>query len=106
MVLWPAAAVIAFVLLVAAWALLSGGLMLGAAFRLKPDYGRGWLIFGGIVSIIYSVLLIVAPVIGALMLTWWLGAYALVFGAALLVLGFKLRARRHDRPQVVPQAAT
>jgi uncharacterized membrane protein HdeD (DUF308 family) len=106
MVLWPAAAVITFVLLVAAWALLSGGLMLGAAFRLRRDYGRGWLIFGGIVSIIYGVLLIVAPVIGALVLTWWLGAYALVFGAALLVLGFKLRARRHDRAQVLPQAAT
>jgi uncharacterized membrane protein HdeD (DUF308 family) len=104
--LWPASAVLAFVLLVAAWALLSGGLMLGAAFRLKEDHGRWWLALGGIVSIVYGGLLVLAPAIGALVLTWWLGAYALIFGIALLVLAFKLRARRDDRPRgALPQGA-
>ena len=42
---------------------------------------------------VYGVLLIVAPLIGALVLTWWFGAYALVFGVALLILAFRLRAR-------------
>jgi uncharacterized membrane protein HdeD (DUF308 family) len=98
-VLLPGLTVVAFVLLVAFWALLSGGLMLGAAFRLKADHGRGWLIFGGIVSIIYGALLVIAPLIGAIVLTWWLGAYALIFGIALLILAFKLRARRGDHPQ-------
>jgi uncharacterized membrane protein HdeD (DUF308 family) len=51
------------------------------------------------VSIIYGVLLVVAPMIGALVLTWWLGAYALIFGAALIVLAFRLKAQRRDRPQ-------
>ena len=37
-----------------------------------------------------------APVIGAVVLTWWLGAYALAFGVALLVLAFRLRARKDD----------
>ena len=106
MVVFPAGAVLAFVILVAVWALLTGGLMIGAAIRLKGDHGRGWLIFGGIVSIIYGVLLLIAPLIGALVLTWWLGAYALVFGVALLVLAFKLRARRDDhRAAAAPQAA-
>jgi uncharacterized membrane protein HdeD (DUF308 family) len=100
-VLLPGLTVVVFVLLVALWALLSGGLMLGAAFRLKADHGRGWLIFGGIVSIIYGVLLVIAPLIGALVLTWWIGAYALVFGIALLILAFKLRARRDEHPQAV-----
>jgi len=104
--LWPGITVIAFVLIVAAWAIVSGGLMLGAAIRLKIDHGRWWLAFGGIVSLIYGALLIVAPLIGALVMTWWLGAYALVFGIALLVLAFKLRARRHDPVRVVtPQPA-
>jgi uncharacterized membrane protein HdeD (DUF308 family) len=98
-VLLPGLTVVAFVLLIAFWALLSGGLMLGAAFRLKVDHGRGWLIFGGIVSIIYGVLLVIAPLVGAIVLTWWLGAYALIFGLALLILAFKLRARRDDHPQ-------
>ena len=98
-VLLPGLTVVAFVLLVAFWALLSGGLLLGAAFRLKADHGRGWLIFGGIVSIIYGALLVIAQLIGAIVLTWWLGAYALIFGIALLILAFKLRARRDDHPQ-------
>jgi uncharacterized membrane protein HdeD (DUF308 family) len=96
--LWPGITVLAFVLLIAAWAIVSGSLMIGAAFRLNRDHGRGWLVFGGIVSVIYGILLIIAPLIGAIVLTWWLGAYALVFGVALLILGFKLRSHRHDRP--------
>ena len=35
--------VLAFVYVVAAWALLSGILMLVSAFRLKKDHGRIWL---------------------------------------------------------------
>jgi uncharacterized membrane protein HdeD (DUF308 family) len=93
-VLWPGITVVAFVLLVAAWAIVTGGLMLWAAVRLDTDDTRWWLVLGGIVSLIYGVLLIVAPMIGALVLTWWLGAYALIFGVALLVLAFRLRARQ------------
>ena len=92
-VLWPGITVVVFVFLVAFWAIVTGILELAAAFRLQFIDGRGWLIFGGIVSVLYGALLIVAPVIGAVVLTWWLGAYALVFGVALVVLAFKLRAR-------------
>jgi uncharacterized membrane protein HdeD (DUF308 family) len=95
--LWPGIALLAFVLLVAAWALVSGALMIGAAFRLSTAHGRWWLLLGGVASVLYGLLLVIAPLIGALVLTWWLGAYALVFGVALLVLAFKLRARRTNR---------
>jgi uncharacterized membrane protein HdeD (DUF308 family) len=91
--MFPAAAVLAFVLLTAAWALLSGGLMLGAAFSLHISHGRWWLAFGGIVSIAWGVLLLLAPMMGAVVLTWWLGAYAIVFGVMLLMLGFRLRGQ-------------
>lgn len=78
---------------IALCSVVTGGLMLWAAFRLDADSGRWWLVFGGVVSLAYGALLIVAPIIGALVLTWWLGAYALIFGVALLVLAFRLRAR-------------
>ena len=50
----------------------------GGVGKLDPAYGRGWLIFSGIVSVLFGIALLVAPLIGAVVLTWWLGAYALV----------------------------
>jgi uncharacterized membrane protein HdeD (DUF308 family) len=96
-VLWPGITIVAYVLLVAAWAIVTGALMLGAAFRLNLDHGRWWLVLGGIASLIYGALLIIAPLIGALVLTWWFGAYALVFGVFMLMLALRLRARREQR---------
>jgi uncharacterized membrane protein HdeD (DUF308 family) len=89
---WPGITVLVFILLLAAWAIASGILMIGAAFRLHEQHGRWWLVLGGVVSVLYGALLVAAPFIGAVVLTWWIGAYALVFGAALLITAFRLRA--------------
>jgi uncharacterized membrane protein HdeD (DUF308 family) len=84
--LWPGLTAFAFVFMLAAWSIVTGILMAVAAFRLNPAYGRGWLVFGGIVSVLFGVALTIAPVVGLVVLTWWLGAYAIVFGITLLVL--------------------
>ena len=42
-VIWPGITVLAFVLLVAAWALVSGGTDILLSFRLKQEHGRIWL---------------------------------------------------------------
>jgi uncharacterized membrane protein HdeD (DUF308 family) len=97
-VLWPGITVLAFVLLLAAWALISGGLQIAAAFRVIS--GRWWLVFGGMVSIVYGALLVVAPLIGALVLTWWMGAWAIVFGALLIMAAFRLRSSRDQTPSI------
>jgi len=94
--LFPVGAVLAFVWVTAAWSIVTGVLMVVAALKLAPAYGRGWLIFSGIVSVLFGLALVLSPLIGAVVLTWWLGAYALVFGIALLVLAFKLREHRSD----------
>ncbi|SFD43387.1 DUF308 domain-containing protein [Methylobacterium sp. 13MFTsu3.1M2] len=92
-VLVPAAAVWAFVLLLAAWALVTGGLMIAAAFRLHLHYGRWWLGLGGVVSILFGLVLLINPGMSALVLTWWIGSYTFAFGIFLLILAFKLRAQ-------------
>jgi uncharacterized membrane protein HdeD (DUF308 family) len=103
----PGLTVLAFVLIIAAWAIITGVLELVAAFRLNIQHGRVWLAVGGLASIVFGALLIVAPLAGAIVLTWWLGAYALVFGAALLVLASRLRSRRmHDAPPAGAHAVT
>jgi uncharacterized membrane protein HdeD (DUF308 family) len=90
---WPAITVLVFVMLLAIWALITGGLMLTAAFELEATHGRWWFVLGGAASLIYGALLIFSPMTGAVVVTWWIGVYALVFGVAMLVAAFRLRSQ-------------
>ena len=104
-VLWPGLTVLVFVFIFAAWALVSGVLLVAAAIKLKKAHGRWLMIVGGLLSVACGVLLFVAPLIGAVVLTWWLGAYTLVFGVALLALAFRLKKRRDEgQPAAVVSA--
>jgi uncharacterized membrane protein HdeD (DUF308 family) len=94
----PGLTVVVFVALIAAWAIITGSFMLSAAFELDADHGRWWLVLGGAASLAYGALLILAPLMGALILTWWIGAYAILFGIALLAAAFKLRAKFKQSP--------
>ena len=93
----PGLTLVVFVILVAAWAVITGVLMLAAAFNLDAEHGRWWLALAGIASLLYGALLVITPMIGALVLTWWIGAYAIIFGVAMLATAFKLRARSKGR---------
>lgn len=88
---WPGLTVFVFVVVVAAWALVTGIAMLLGAVRFRHEHGRGWLLLGGLLSVIWGMLLLVSPISGALVMTLWLGGYALVFGAVLLFLALRLR---------------
>jgi len=101
---WPAITAVAFVILIAVWAIISGALMLTAALTLKLDHGRWWLALAGIASVIFGIVLLVAPVVGAVVLTWWLGVYAIVFGIFLLVLAFQLHGKKEERTTPKPAA--
>ncbi|HKA99287.1 MAG TPA: HdeD family acid-resistance protein [Methyloceanibacter sp.] len=104
-VIWPAITMVALIWLVAIWAIVSGVLMLYAALSLNRDHGRWWLALGGIASLIFGVLLVIEPLIGAVVLTMWIGAYAIVFGGLLLVLAFQLHSRKEERERKAPAAA-
>jgi uncharacterized membrane protein HdeD (DUF308 family) len=95
---WPGITVLAFVLLIAAWSIVSGCLMLAAAFR--TDRGRWWLALSGAAALLFGILMILAPLSGAVVLTWWLGAFAFVFGVTLIILAFQLRSRYIERSTV------
>jgi uncharacterized membrane protein HdeD (DUF308 family) len=92
---WPGITVLAFVLLIAAWSIVSGCVMLAAGFR--TEAGRWWLLLDGAAGLLFGLLMIIAPLIGAIVLTWWLGIFALVFGIALVVLAWRLRSRFNER---------
>lgn len=105
----PVKAIVLLVRILGAWAVLTGVFMMMAAFRLHLTHGQWLMAFGGLASAIWGVLLLIGPpLMGALVLTYWLGAYALIFGVILLVLAFHLRRHRNDPvepPAAIPQAA-
>jgi uncharacterized membrane protein HdeD (DUF308 family) len=90
-VMWPGMSLLAFVYIVAFWAIVSGIALLVAAFRLHRQHGEWLMILAGVASVAWGVLIVLFPIAGLLVWAWWIGAYALVFGIAMLVLAFRLR---------------
>jgi uncharacterized membrane protein HdeD (DUF308 family) len=89
---------------VATWAIARGILEIVVAIELrKRIQGELWLVLSAVASIVFGVLMIVLPVAGALALAWLVGVYALVFGAIMLALSFRLR-RWHHRVERRPHA--
>ncbi len=103
-VLWPGLTVVVFVLILAFWAVFTGAVVIAAALDVRVDHGRWWLGLAGLASVVYGILLFVAPLLGAVVLTWWVGAHALVLGATMVVMAFRLRMHRGDAPQRVSPA--
>ena len=82
----------ALVYLVAAWALVTGTLEIAMALRLRQVISSEWLlILGGVVSIALAIMVAAFPGAGALVLVWWLGAYAFAYGIIVLALALRLR---------------
>jgi uncharacterized membrane protein HdeD (DUF308 family) len=97
--LWPDLTALALVFIIAAWALITGVLEIIAAVRLRRVIdNEWWLAVSGVASVILGLLLLAMPGAGALALVWVIAAYAMVFGALMVALAFRLRSlgeRRH-----------
>jgi uncharacterized membrane protein HdeD (DUF308 family) len=94
-VLWPGITALILVYLVAAWAIATGALELGAAYLLRRVVKNEWLlVVGGIVSIVFGILLAFNPAAGLVTIVWLFGAYMLIFGALTLALALRFRSSR------------
>ena len=56
-VLFPGAGALSLTLLLVIWFVISGGLQLAAARRLRGLPGAGWMLFGGVLAILLAVLI-------------------------------------------------
>jgi uncharacterized membrane protein HdeD (DUF308 family) len=103
--LLPGLTAVALLYLVAAWAVVTGLAQIATAIRLRQEIRGEWaLILGGILSVLFGVLLAVLPGVGILSLIWLIGAYAVVFGLLLLIAAFRVRGRENqggERPRRV-----
>jgi uncharacterized membrane protein HdeD (DUF308 family) len=90
----PAAMSEAWLLLIAAWAIITGILEIITAFRLRKEItGEFWLILGGSISVLFGIAIAMSPVTGAFAVGFIVGIYAMVFGIAFIMLA--LRMRKH-----------
>ena len=90
--IWPGITALALLLLIGAWAVVTGVAEIAAAVRLrKMIRGEAFLALTGVLSIAAGIIIFVRPGAGALGIAIVIGIYALLFGAVLVALGLRFR---------------
>src|SRR3954467_1080705 len=91
---FAAPGVTALVLLwfIATWAIVLGVFQIIGAIRLRKEIDNEWtLVLGGVLSVLFGAVLVIAPLAGILALVWVIGSYAIVFGILLVMAARKLK---------------
>ncbi|QBD81966.1 HdeD family acid-resistance protein [Ktedonosporobacter rubrisoli] len=90
---WPAYSALVLLTLMAIWGIVTGVLEIVAAIWLRKVISGEWLLaLGGILSIIFGLILFIEPKAFILAVIWIIGAYAILFGIVMLVYAFALRS--------------
>ena len=89
---WPGITALAFLYLIAFWAILTGILALVAPLAYPMSGGRGVLsVLSGLVSIVFGILIAAQPSSGLLAVVWLIGVYAIVVGIMYIGVYFQSR---------------
>jgi uncharacterized membrane protein HdeD (DUF308 family) len=97
--MWPGITALSLVLLIAAWAIVSGISEIAMAIRLRHFIRHEWLMaLAGVVSVLLGVAILLQPAAGALALLWWIGGFAIAFGILLVALAFRVRHLHSGAP--------
>ena len=95
---WPGITALAFLFLLAAWAISTGILELIAPLSFPMSVGHAVLLaLAGLISVVFGVLIAFRPAVGLLTVVWLIGGYAIVFGVLHLVAYFEARAAARAR---------
>jgi len=89
---WPALTAIVLLIVIAVWAIVRGVLEIIAAIELRKRIDNEWLLgLAGAVSVLFGIVLLIAPGRGAVALIWVIAAFAIVHGVLLTMLALKVR---------------
>ena len=103
----PGAIALALVYVIGAWAVVTGILEIVAAIRLRNVITNEWLMgFSGVLSIVFGVLVLARPNVGALTLVYLFGFYAILAGISQISLGFRLRGLGESLPAQTQSATS
>jgi uncharacterized membrane protein HdeD (DUF308 family) len=102
---WPQISALVLLLVIAGWAIVAGILDISTAVRLRHELEHEWVLaLEGALSMVFGVMLVIAPLAGAIVLGLWVGAYALVLGGLLIGTGLRIRSYEHAHPMVAAAA--
>ena len=91
----PQITALALVIYIAAWALMIGASEIALAVKLRREIKGEWfLILMGLASIVFAIVLLWNPVVGAAAVIWLIAWYAVVLGVLAIFFGFRLRSLR------------
>jgi uncharacterized membrane protein HdeD (DUF308 family) len=95
--IWPGLTALAFVYIVAIWAIASGVAEIAFALQWPVTLAHpGFVVFSGALSVIFGLLLVTWPKSGAIALTWLIGIYAILYGTVMTYYAYRLQAPRHQ----------
>ena len=90
--LMPGLTALVLVTFIAVWAIVLGVMEIYGAIKLRKEIEGEWfLILNGVLAVIFGILLLWRPGIGALTLVWIIGAYAIILGIIYIAFGLKLK---------------
>jgi len=80
------------IFVLAAWSIAGGILEIIVAIRERKEIkGEGWMILNGVFSILFGVVLVLAPMLSLSLFIRLCGVFAIVFGFVCVFTAFKLR---------------
>jgi uncharacterized membrane protein HdeD (DUF308 family) len=90
--MWPGVTALVLLIFIASWAIVLGVFQIIGAIRLRKEIDNEWTLgLSGALSVLFGVVLMVAPGAGALAFIWVIGIYAVVFGILMVMAAFKLK---------------
>ncbi|WP_067462570.1 HdeD family acid-resistance protein [Actinomadura macra] len=94
---WPGVTAFVLLMLIAAWAVVTGVMEIVAAFALRKELRGEWAYaLTGVISVVFGILLFAWPASGAVAIVWLIGLFAILFGAVMVGAAFRLRKLGRD----------
>jgi uncharacterized membrane protein HdeD (DUF308 family) len=88
----PGITALVLLIFIAVWAIVLGVMEIYGAIRLRKEIEGEWLlILNGALSVLFGLILLWRPGVGALAVVWIIGAYAIILGVIYVAFGLKLR---------------
>lgn len=83
--------------LIAGWSIIGGIMQIIGAIRIRKEINNEWLLIaGGVLAVLFGLVLFARPGAGALGVAFAIGVFAIAYGILLVSFSLKLRKHEHE----------